>query len=321
MIPARVSTTSGGSFTRAAARAAEEYVMYEDYYGYTEKPFSLTPDPKYLYLSESHGSAAELLEYGIRRREGFIVITGDIGTGKTTICRAVLERLDRRTFTSLVLNPFLAEDDLLRVVLQDFGVVSREDVRRGRLAGVSRRELIDALNDFLVSLVPLGATALLILDEAQNLPRPVLEHIRILSNLETHKQKLLQIVLAGQTNLKDVLAAPELRQLDQRVSIRYSLRPLTADETAAYVTHRVTIAGGGAAVAFTPRAMDAIYGCTQGIPRLINLVCDRALLAAYTERAVRVTPEMVRHGAAALELRRPRHSFLGWMRVQAARMF
>lgn len=321
MIPAHVSTTSGSSFAQAVSRARDEYVLYEDYYGFVEKPFSLTPDPKYLYLSESHGNAAELLEFGIRRREGFVVITGDIGTGKTTLCRAVLERLDGRTFTSLVLNPFLAEDDLLRVVLQDFGVVSREDVKRGRLAGVSRRELVDALNDFLLSLLPLGATALLVLDEAQNLPRPVLEHIRILSNLETDKQKLLQIVLVGQTNLKDVLRSPDLRQLDQRVSIRYSLRPLTADETSAYICHRVAIAGGGTTVSFTPRALDLIYRYTNGIPRLINLLCDRALLAAYSDRAVRITPEMVRRGATALELRTPRASLLSWVRTQAARLF
>src|SRR5262247_2477344 len=134
--------------------------MYESYYGFIEKPFSLTPDPKYLYRSQSHGDAFDLLQYAICRREGFIVVTGDIGTGKTTLCRALLEQLDSRTFPSLVLNPFIAEDDLLRQILQDFGVVSREDVRRGRLAGVSRQELIQTLNDFLLSLLPLGAKAL-----------------------------------------------------------------------------------------------------------------------------------------------------------------
>ena len=144
------------------------------------------------------------------------------------MCRALLDQLDRKTFTALVLNPFIAEDDLLRLILQDFGVVSREEMKRGRLAGVSRQELIETLNDFLLSLLPLRATALLIIDEAQNLPRPVLEHIRMLSNLETDKEKLLQIVMVGQLNLKQVLRSPELRQLDQRVSIRYELKPLTA---------------------------------------------------------------------------------------------
>ena len=144
--------------------------MYEEYYGFTEKPFSLTPDPKCLFKSESHGNAFDLLQYAIRRREGFVVITGDIGTGKTTLCRAILEQLDRRTFTALVLNPFLSEEDLLRLVLQDFGVVSRDEVKRGVLANVSKQQLIDTLNDFLLSLLPLNASALLIIDEAQNLP-------------------------------------------------------------------------------------------------------------------------------------------------------
>jgi len=295
--------------------------MYEDYYGFVEKPFSLTPDPRYLYRSESHANAFELLQYGIRRREGFIVVTGDIGTGKTTLCRALLDQLDRKTFTALVLNPFISEDDLLRLILQDFGVVSREDMRRGRLAGVSRQELIQTLNDFLLSLLPLRAKALLIIDEAQNLPRPILEFIRMLSNLETDKEKLLQIVMVGQLNLKDVLRSPELRQLDQRVSIRYELRPLGAEETAAYVAHRLTIAGGGAVVSFTPKALQSVYKYSGGIPRVINLLCDRALLAAYSERATRVTPEMVRKGAGSLDLAPPRASMFAWLREQAARLF
>src|SRR6187397_1518100 len=187
--------------------------MHEEYYGFSEKPLSLTPDPKYLYKRKSHANAFDLLQYAIRRREGFVVITGDIGTGKTTLCRAVLDQLDRKVFTALVLNPFIAEDDLLRLILQDFGVVSREEIKRGRLAGVSRQELIETLNDFLLSLLPLRATALLIIDEAQNLPRPVLEHIRMLSNLETDKEKLLQIILVGQLNLQPLLKAPQMRQL------------------------------------------------------------------------------------------------------------
>src|SRR3954469_16885890 len=158
--------------------------MHEEYYGFTEKPFSLTPDPKYLYKSASHANAFELLQYAIRRREGFVVVTGDIGTGKTTLCRAILEQVDRKTFTALVLNPFLSEEDLLRLVLQEFGVVSRDEIKRARLAGVSKQELIETLNEFLLSLQTIGAQAVLIIDEAQNLPLRVLEQIRILSNLE-----------------------------------------------------------------------------------------------------------------------------------------
>src|SRR5947209_12336490 len=220
--------------------------MYESYYGFNEKPFSLTPDPKYLYRSQSHGNAFDLLQYAIRRREGFVVISGDIGTGKTTLCRALLEQIDRKTFTALVLNPFLSEDDLLKRILVGFGVISRDELKARKLAGVTKQELIDALYDFLLGLVPLKASAVVIIDEAQNLPLPVLEQIRILSNLETNKEKLLQIVLVGQLNLQGLLRSPELRQLDQRVSIRYELKPLDADGVAAYVAHRLTIAGASA---------------------------------------------------------------------------
>src|SRR5499426_86937 len=213
--------------------------MYESYYGFIEKPFSLTPDPKYLYRSQSHGDAFDLLQYAIRRREGFVVVTGDIGTGKTTLCRAVLEQIDRNTFTALVLNPFLSEEDLLKRVLQDFGVISRADIIAGRLAGVSKRSLIDALYDFLLGLIPIKASAVLIIDEAQNLPLPVLEQIRMLSNLETDKEKLLQIILVGQLNLVPLLRSPEMRQLDQRVSIRYQLDPLDEEGVASYIAHRL----------------------------------------------------------------------------------
>jgi general secretion pathway protein A len=292
--------------------------MHEEYYGFTEKPFSLTPDPKYLYKSESHANAFDLLQYAIRRREGFVVVTGDIGTGKTTLCRAILEQLDRKTFTALVLNPFLSEEDLLRLILQDFGVVSREEIKRGRLAGVSKQELIDTLNEFLLSLLPLGAGALLIIDEAQNLPHQVLEQIRILSNLETHKEKLLQIVLVGQLNLKDLLRSPDLRQLDQRVSIRYELKPLTREETSAYIAHRLTIAGGGSVVSFAPKALDLVHKYTGGIPRLINLVCDRALLGGYSARTSRITPEIVTAGAIGLDLALPHASIVGWVKRHVA---
>ena len=291
--------------------------MYEDYYGFTEKPFSLTPDPKYLFKSASHASAFELLQYAVRRREGFVVITGDIGTGKTTLCRALLDQIDRRTFTALVLNPFVSEEDLLRLVLQEFGVVSREEIRRGRLARVSKQELIETLNEFLLSLQAIGAQALLIIDEAQNLPLQVLEQIRILSNLETEKEKLLQIVLVGQSNLKDLLRRPELRQLDQRVSIRYDLTPLTAEETSAYVQHRLSVAGGAAAVTFAPKALARVHRFSGGIPRLINLLCDRALLTAYSAHSNRVGADAVAGAAASLELARPSRR-RGWLRTWLA---
>src|SRR5438067_2797513 len=279
--------------------------MYENYYGFSEKPFSLTPDPKYLYRGESHGNAFDLLQYAISRREGFVVVTGDIGTGKTTLCRALLEQIDRTTFTALVLNPFLTEEDLLRRILQDFGVISREEVKAGRLAQVTKQELIDTLYDFLLGLIPLKASAVLIIDEAQNLPLSVLEQIRILSNLETDKDKLLQIILVGQLNLQPLLRSPELRQLDQRVSIRYELKPLDADSFAAYVAHRLAIAGGSAAVTFTAAALQQVHRLSGGIPRLINLICDRALLGGFSQRTNRITPELVAQAAASLDLQLP----------------
>jgi type II secretory pathway predicted ATPase ExeA len=276
--------------------------MYEHYYGFTEKPFSLTPDPKYLYRSQSHGSAFDLLQYAVRRREGFAVITGDIGTGKTTLCRALLERIDRTTFTALVLNPFLTEEDLLKRILQDFGVLSRAEAKSAAMASVTKQELVETLYDFLLSLVPLKASAVLIIDEAQNLPLQVLEQIRILSNLETDKEKLLQIILVGQLNLQGQLRSPDLRQLDQRVSIRYELTPLDREAVGAYIAHRLTIAGGAPNVTFAPEAIDKVHSETHGIPRLINLVCDRALLGGYSQRSSRITPEMIVHAAEGLEL-------------------
>src|SRR5688572_30480101 len=265
--------------------------MYEQYFGFAEKPFSLTPDPKYLYRSESHANAFELLQYALDRREGFVVITGDIGTGKTTLCRALLEQADKKTFTALLLNPFLSTEDLLKVVLQDLGVISRGEEPSSRQP--SKQDLISALYDFLLSLVPLGARAVLIIDEAQNLPLPILEQIRILSNLETDKEKLLQIILVGQLNLVPLLRSPELRQLDQRISIRYELKPLQEDEVNAYVAHRLAIANGTRPVTFTPKALALVHQYSAGIPRLINLVCDRALLSAYSAQTSRVEAEFV----------------------------
>ena len=287
--------------------------MYESYYGFTEKPFSLTPDPKYLYRSQSHGDAFDLLQYAIRRREGFVVVTGDIGTGKTTLCRALLEQIDRTTFTALILNPFLSEEDLLKRILQDFGVMSRDNTGGGRLPRVTKQELIDALYDFLLGLIPLKASAVLIIDEAQNLPLPVLEQIRILSNLETDKEKLLQIILVGQLELQTMLRAPNMRQLDQRVSIRYELKPLDREAVGAYVSHRLAIAGGSSAVTFTSKALDRVHKRSSGIPRLINLICDRALLSGFSLRTNRITPPMVEHAAKSLDVQSEMPGELSWL--------
>ena len=276
--------------------------MYEQYYGFAEKPFSLTPDPKYLYRSESHSNAFELLQYAIERREGFVVITGDIGTGKTTLCRALLEKIDRKTFTALLLNPFLSEEDLLRAILQDLGVVSRGEPWQGtRLP--SKQEMVNTLHDFLLSLVPLGARVVLIVDEAQNLPLSILEQIRILSNFETDKEKLLQIFLVGQLNLIPLLRSSDLRQLDQRVSIRYQLKPLSEGEVGGYISHRLAIANGARNVVFSPEALRVVYDYSAGIPRLINMLCDRALLAGYTAQTTRIDENLVVKAAEGLELK------------------
>lgn len=285
-------------------------LMYETYYRFSEKPFDPTPDPKYFYRSESHGNALELLQYAIDRREGFVVITGDVGTGKTTLCRALLEKVDRKTFTALLLNPFLSEEDLLLALLQDLGVVSHGDRVGARRP--STQELVNTLHDFLLSIVPLGARAVLIVDEAQNLPLPILEQIRILSNFETDKEKLLQIFLVGQLNLLSLLRSPELRQLDQRVSIRYQLKPLAEGDVAAYVSHRLAVAGPSSSVAFLPVALHAIYGYTGGIPHVINQLCERALLLGYSAQTTRIDQDLVVAAAEALDLKpmtRPRSIF------------
>jgi general secretion pathway protein A len=279
--------------------------MYEQYYGFVQPPFTLTPDPRFLYRSESHEEAITLLRQAIRRKEGFIVLTGDIGTGKTTTCRALLEQLDASVFTSLVLNPFLSVEELLREVLLDFGVVSREGVRSGRISTASKHELISTLHDFLLSLMPIHGSAVLIIDEAQHLSTQVLEQIRIISNLETNESKLLQIVLVGQLNLLDMLAAAEMRQLDQRISIRAALKPLNREEVEAYIAHRLWVARGSTAVGFEPAALDRVHAYTGGVPRIINLLCDRSLMQSAQMRVNRVTPAIIDEAARSIGLKLP----------------
>jgi general secretion pathway protein A len=279
--------------------------MYEQYYGFVQPPFTLTPDPRFLYRSESHEEAITLLQQAIRRKEGFIVLTGDIGTGKTTSCRALLEQLDANVFTSLILNPFLSVEELLREVLLDFGVVSRDAVRTGRIASASKHELISTLHEFLLSLMPIHGSGVLIIDEAQHLSTEVLEQIRIISNLETNESKLLQIVLVGQLNLLDVLAAAEMRQLDQRISIRAQLKPLNREEVEAYIAHRLWVARGSTAVTFEPSALDLAHAYTGGVPRIINLVCDRSLMQGAQMRVNRITPAIIEEAAGSLGLRLP----------------
>jgi general secretion pathway protein A len=285
--------------------------MYEEYFGFVQPPFSLTPDPRFLYRSESHDVALQQVWQAIRRKEGFIVLTGDIGTGKTTLCRTLLEQFDQTTFTALILNPFLSVEELLREVLISFGVVSKEALKTGRLSTASKHELVRTLHDFLLSLVPLHGSAVLLIDEAQHLSTDVLEEIRVLSNLETNDQKLLQIVIVGQLNLLDVLHKAELRQLDQRISIRCSLKALTREEVEAYVTHRLWVARGSTSVTFTPKAFDLVHAMSGGVPRMINLVCDRALMVGCEKQTSRIAEEHVVAAAAQLGVDVPKNKIKG----------
>jgi general secretion pathway protein A len=274
--------------------------MYEGFYGFVHSPFTLAPDPRFLYRSESHADAIGRLKDAIARKEGFVVLTGDIGTGKTTICRALIEQFDPSTFTSLVLNPFVSIEELLRDVLLDFGVVSRDAIRSGRLAEASRHDLIATLHEFLLSLIPIRGSAVLIIDEAQHLSPELLEQIRLLSNLETNTAKLAQIVLVGQLNLLETLENAGMRQLDQRISLRARLKPLTRDEVDAYIKHRLSVASGASTVGFDDDAVAAVHGYAAGVPRVINLLCDRALMIAAHQRARSVSRDIVDDAAREL---------------------
>lgn len=275
--------------------------MYEEYYGFEHSPFSLVPDARFFYMSAPHQEALEQLRQAIQRRERFTILTGPSGTGKTTLCRALLERLDTTTFTSLILNPFLSVEELLREVLVDYGVISREAARSGRASTATRNELAGALRDFLQSLAPLGANALLVIDEAQHVPPPVLEELRVLTSLDAGPSGL-HVVLVGQPALLDVLAGADMRQLDQRIALRATLGALTRDAVGAYVAHRLSIAGGASGVTFAPRALDRIHARSSGIPRVINLLCDRALmLGAEANRPV-ITEDLVKQAAAGIAI-------------------
>ncbi len=248
--------------------------MYEQFYGLSAPPFSITPDPRYLFFSRRHLEAFEHMLYGITQRKGFIQITGEVGAGKSTLCRAVLEELGEHYATALIFNPMLSGVQLLRSILHELGL---DD------SGNDRLRLAQRLNEFLLARVHAGQDVVLFIDEAQDLSDEMLEEVRLLSNLETDDRKLLQIVLLGQPELRARLDRPELRQLRQRITVRYHLGPIDLEETDAYIRHRLSVAGSNGRPSFTPRAVKALHRYSGGVPRLINAVCDKALLAGYVE--------------------------------------
>ena len=278
-------STRGERTATLHAHPRSGWLTYETFYGLSEKPFSLSSDPSFFYNSTSHGAAFNDLLSGIRRRESLSVLSGDIGTGKTTLCRTVLANLDRQTFSAFVADPFATREDLLKVVLVEFGVVSAEDLASGRLRGASRTELSYLLYEFVGNLSPLQAFAVVFIDEAQNLSLPLLEEIRILSDSDG-RERQLQVVLVGQLELRDKLRLPEMRQVAQRVSVCCGLEPLDRDGIDGYIAHRLHVAGGTPdRVRFSREAIDAIYNASSGVPRLINRLCDRALHHGHLARA------------------------------------
>ncbi len=269
--------------------------MYESFFNFRERPFNLTPDPKYLFLSGRHREALAHLLYGIRQRSGFILLTGEVGTGKTTLCRALLHSLDEDIEVALIFNPNLSAEELLQAVNREFGLPGESD---------RRKALVDELNAHLLERRGAGKNLVLLVDEAQNLSPPVLEELRLLSNLETETEKLLQIVLIGQPELNDLLKRPELRQLDQRMSVRYHLEPLDQKETGEYVFHRLAVASDHSRAQFTKRAIRAIYSYSRGAPRLINVAADRALLVGFTRNSHKVGGGVIRAAIRELSGRR-----------------
>ncbi len=249
--------------------------MYKEYFGLKESPFSIAPDPHYLYMSDNHREALAHLLYGINSDNGFVLLTGDVGTGKTTVCRCLLAQLPENSNIAFILNPKVTVDELLATICDELGI--------GYPPGnISNKVFIDSINDYLINANKKGRRIVLIVEEAQNLRPEVLEQIRLLTNLETNERKLLQIIMLGQPELNELLARPELRQLTQRITARYHLGPLTKQELAAYVLHRLSVAGVNRKL-FPSRTIDRLFHLSGGIPRMINLLCDRALLGTYVQ--------------------------------------
>jgi general secretion pathway protein A len=259
--------------------------MYNSFFGFNEKPFTITPNPRFIFLSKNHKEAFAHLLYGIDTHAGFIELTGEVGTGKTTVLRSLLSQLDHDTYrTALIFNPSLSAIELLQNINHEYGLPCEEQ---------KNSSLLHSLNHFLLQQNAEGRTIVLVIDEAQNLDPQVLEQIRLISNLETEKDKLIQIVLVGQPELREKLKKPELRQLSQRITVRYHLCPLDFNDTVEYIEHRLEVAAGQSFEIFSPGALKQIFRFSGGLPRLINVVCDRALLIAYTKGSREVSARMV----------------------------
>ena len=266
--------------------------MYNQFYGFREAPFNITPDPRFLFFSDKHREAFNHVLFGIRERKGFIQITGEVGAGKTTICRAILQQLGPSYRTALILNPSLTSAQLLRGILTELGLKPKK---------LDRVASLETLNHFLLEQASRGDDVVLLIDEAQGLDAELLEQVRLLSNLETDQRKLLQIVLIGQPELRDKLNEKGLRQLRQRITVRYHLKPLSRAETEHYIGHRLRVAGANDRPTFSSWALRTIHRSSRGVPRLINAVCDKALLYGFVNETDRLTARSVRQAIRELE--------------------
>jgi general secretion pathway protein A len=267
--------------------------VYREFYGLIRAPFEMTPDPAFLYLGESHQEGLATLVYGVRARKGFVLLTGEVGTGKTTLLHSLLAQLDPTTASAFIFNPKLEPEDFFLVLLDEFGI--REQCR-------TKAEYLLALNNFLIECLQKNETALLIIDEAQNLSPEMLEEVRLLSNLETPTSKLLQILLVGQPELSDILGTPALRQLRQRIVLRHTLRPFNSAELVDYVDERLRLAGYTGKGIFNSSARKELFAVTGGVPRVVNIVCDGALLTGYGRGLATVGRDVIREVARDLKL-------------------
>ncbi|NHZ82922.1 AAA family ATPase [Massilia sp. CCM 8695] len=268
--------------------------MYKQFFSLKQSPFSIAPDPRYLYMSERHREALAHLLYGVGSGGGFVLLTGEIGAGKTTVCRCFIEQIPADCRLAYIFNPKLTVEELLLSICDEF----RIDLPPAPAGAVSVKSYVDAINRYLLASHAQGKNNVLIIDEAQNLSADVLEQLRLLTNLETSERKLLQIILIGQPELRAILARPELEQLAQRVIARYHLGSLTEAETASYIAHRLAVAGGGSSRPFPRSVMPQVFHLSQGVPRRINLLCDRALLGAYVENSREVTRLILRRAGS-----------------------